>query len=130
MAITHEELHAGLVLHLDPDVLERDGGRYSCDPAYRVLDGHFFLCLAVGDSHSTWLPLYSNPGFGRTELSRGGRTGHPKWIAGTFYWHATQVWDAPHAAVDAASVAGGDMSAAGSRNELDPTKLPIKPHGC
>lgn len=122
--ITEAELIPGLVMHLDPDTLLAQGGTYSCSDDQRVRGGHFFLCLSVQGSLGCWLPLYSNPGVGRTQLTADGRSGHPKWTSGTFYWHQDQVWTAMYSAVVAAAAAGRDMSRAGSRNELDKLHLP------
>lgn len=35
------DITVGLVLHLDPDVLEKEGGTFTCDPAFRVQDQLF-----------------------------------------------------------------------------------------
>jgi hypothetical protein len=119
IGLSGSEIKAGLVLHLDPDVLEVKGGTFTCKPVSRVQDGHFFVCLSTSDGEATtWLPLFSNPGDGREALALTGRTGYPKWTRGTFYWHHDQVWAAPHEAVIAAAKAGGDMSRAGARNFL------------
>jgi hypothetical protein len=119
-----DEISPGLVLHLDPDVLEKLGGTFTCEPALRVQGGHFFVCLAANATSSHWLPLYSNPGVGRELLPSQGRTGHPKWTQGTYYWHEEQTWTASAAAIVDAAVAGGDRSRPGSRNRLDPGRLP------
>ena len=122
--MTEAEIVPGIVLHLDPDTLSDRGGTYTCTDAQRVQGGHFFICLSVDDGAGKWLPLYSNPGVGRDELTVNGRTGHPKWTKGTFYWHRDQVWTAPSVAVVAAASDGGDMSRPGSRNQLDESHLP------
>lgn len=125
MALNESDIQPGLVLHLDPDALESQGGTYTCDSSARVFGGHFFLCLAAGTARSVWLPLYSNSGMGRTGLTTNGRIGHPKWTKGTFYWHRDQIWKVPNAAVVAAAAAGGDMSQPGNRNSLDASLLPV-----
>jgi hypothetical protein len=122
--LTATEVEAGLVLHLDPDVLEQRGGTYTCGSDLRVQEGHFFVCLSVSGGAGVWLPLYSKSGVGRQPLAATGRSGHAKWTKGTFFWHTDQVWTAPHDAVVAAAKAGGDMSRSGSRNLLAPQALP------
>jgi len=116
--ITEDEIDLGVVLHLDPDELEACGAAYSCSEEARVTGGHFFLCIGADDSGGLWLPLYTNPGPGRTQLSTSGRMGHRNWTLGTFHYHLGQVWLATHHAVVRAAAAGGDMSAPGRRNRL------------
>lgn len=123
--ISEDEIDLGLILHLEPDHLEAGGGSYSCPAHMRVKGPHFFLCTAADEDVAVWLPLYSNPGIGRVELSREGRSGHPKWKNGTFYYHPDQVWGAPHAAAGNAAAAGGDLSAPDSRNFLSEDKIPL-----
>lgn len=125
--LNEAEIIPGLVLHLDPDTLENEGGTYTCTKSLRVQHGHFFLCLSATDTTGRWLPLYSEDGDGREKLGPDGRSGHSKWTKGTTYWHPAQVWTASHAAVVAAATDGGDMSRAGSRNTLDVSKLPKIP---
>jgi len=122
--ITDAEITPGLVLHLDPDTLAAQGATCTCTVGQRVQGGHFFLCLEVEGELAVWVPLYSNDGVGRSQLSANGRSGHRKWTTGTFYWYHGQVWRAPHPAVVAAADAGGDMSRAGSRNKLAQASLP------
>jgi hypothetical protein len=118
------EIKPGLVLHLDPETLEREGGTYACDASRRVQEGHFFLCLSTLKEVGWWLPLFSEPGDGRTKLSRDGRSGHEKWTTGECYWHKDQVWSAPHKAVIAAAIAGADQSSLALRNRLAGRALP------
>jgi len=122
--ITPAEITSGLVLHLDPDVLEQRGGTYECPPSFRVQNGHFFLCLDATKTEGRWLPLYTKDGKGRVEISRIGRTGHEKWTGGTFFYHEDQVWTAPHGAVVASADAGTDLSRKGQRNLLTKTRIP------
>jgi len=116
--VDDQEIDVGLVLHLDPDVLEDEGAVYLCSPDLRVRGGHFFLCIAADDSNGEWIPLYENPGPGRVEVPADGRRGHPKWTCGTCHLHIDQIWQASHTAVARAALAGGDLSQAGARNEL------------
>lgn len=122
--LSEPEITRGLVLHLDPDTLEREGGVYTCSADARVQSGHFFLCLSVGDAGGRWLPLYTNPGVGRRRLSPLGRSGHPKWTNAVCSYHVGQVWTAPHSAVMKAADAGRDMSRAGSRNTVANRYIP------
>jgi len=122
--VAPSEIVPGLVLHLDPDELERSGGTYSCPNPFRVQGGHFFVCLNVSGHIARWLPLYTNDGPGRTLLA-GSRSGHPKWTRATTYYHSGQVWTADHAAIAAAALAGGDLSSPASRNMLSRADVPV-----
>ena len=121
--VTRAEIVPGLVLHLDPDELERSGGTYSCAKPFRVQGGHFFVCLSVSDQEARWLPLYTNDGPGRTLLT-GSRSGHSKWTGATTYYHSGQIWTADHAAIAAAALAGRDLSTPGARNMLSRDDIP------
>lgn len=119
------EIAPGLVLHLDPDELEKHGGTYACAKHLRVRGGHFFLCLSVQGTAGRWAPMYSDdPRKERLAVSSEGRSGHWKWRDGTFYCHHSQIWLASHMAVELAAKAGGDRSMPGGRNVLDPNRLP------
>ena len=118
------EIGPGLLLHLDPDTLESGGGTYTCEPSRRVRGPHFFLCIAATATGARWLPLYSEAGVGRTEIPQAGRTGHPKWTNGTFFYHRAQVWSAGPSAVAAAAAAASDLSQPGQRNRLASTCIP------
>jgi len=119
-----KDIAVGLVLHLDPDRLEKDGGTYNCPPETRVQGQHFFLCVEVNEDQSKWLPLFTNAGPGRIALTTEGREGHEKWVDGTFHYHPGQVWSAPSKAVANAAMRAHDKSRRGSRNTLDPESLP------
>ena len=118
------DLKAGLVLHLDPDVLESSGGTYGCAAEQRVQGHHFFLCIEASGQTGRWLPVYSGPGIDRTKLPTRGRSGHPKWLNANAYYHVAQVWSAPCQAVIAAAIAGGDQSTKQKRNTLNTSLLP------
>ena len=102
------DICVGMVLHLDPDRLEAEGGTYTCDAAAKVVGQHFFVCLEAGASVTRWLPLYTNPGPGREQLSHAGSSGHPKWINGAHYYHPAQVWVASRQAVANAAARAHD----------------------
>src|ERR1043165_6193614 len=104
--VTEQELNFGLVLHLDPDVLEAHGATYSCDEKHRVKGHHFFVCTGADEETGLWLPLYSNTGIGRIKFPDEGRSGHPKWTEALCYYHPDQVWTAPHGAIVRAAEAG------------------------
>jgi hypothetical protein len=121
--VASSEIVPGLVLHLDPDELERSGGSYSCAKPFRVQGGHFFVCLRVSRRTGRWLPLYTNDGPGRIRLI-GSRSGHPKWTGATTYYHTGQVWTADHVAIAVAALAGGDLSSPELRNMLSRADIP------
>jgi hypothetical protein len=122
--LTEPEIFRGLVLHLDPDALEREGGTYSCLPDRRVHGGHFFLCLEVDAGQGEWLPLYTKDGVGRRVLEKDGRRGHSKWTSADCFYHVAQVWRAPHRAVILAAQRGKDMSSPGGRNSVSEEYVP------
>jgi hypothetical protein len=126
MALSNE-LAPGLVLHLDPATLEQAGGQTAVHAGLKVQDSHFFLCLA--EESGTWrlVPCYSALGPDRLPIEEANKSGHPKWTAGTTYFHPKQVWTANAGAIEAAAKAGGDMSRPGKRNWIDTTKTPNLP---
>jgi hypothetical protein len=123
--ISEAEIDFGLVLHLDPEELEAQGGTYTCPKEFRVQGRHFFICIGADEESALWLPLYSSPGIGRDMLTSEGRSGHSKWTKATCHYHRGQVWTASHAAVVSAARAGGDMSEPGRRNLLSDEFVPI-----
>lgn len=112
------EIEDGLVLHLDPDELEAEGGACTGAAGLRVQGSHFFVCIASDEQYGNWVPLFSVDGPMRVLLPDEEKAGHPKWCESTTYFHSQQVWQAPHSAVVAAAIAGGDLSRAGERNTL------------
>ena len=122
--ISEDEIGMELVLLLDPDALEAAGGKYSCSAKSRVQGDHFFLCVYADDDGGKWLPMFSAGSSGRVAISMDGRSGHPKWVKGTFHYHPMQVWDAPHSAVVEAADAAGDLSSASLRNTLHEDYFP------
>ena len=119
------DICVGMVLHLDPDRLEAEGGTYTCDAAAKVVGQHFFVCLEAGASVTRWLPLYTNPGPGREQLSHAGSSGHPKWINGAHYYHPAQVWVASRQAVANAAARAHDKTRRGSRNMVGVAHVPV-----
>ena len=117
MIATHE-IHEGLVLHLDPDELEAEGGVCTGAERGRVQGTHFFVCIAANEEVGNWVPLFSVAGPYRDLVPYAEKVGHPEWRKSTTYFHVRQVWQAPHSAVVAAAIAGGDLSRPGERNTL------------
>jgi len=113
------EIDTGLVLHLDPDVLEKEGGICKCKPELRVQGVHFFLCLGKATNESFWTPLYSRDGKGRVILDIAAKRGHPNWCAKTSYAHEETIWliKRPYAIYLAAGKAR-DKSRKGNRNSF------------
>ena len=118
------EISVGLALHLDPDTLENEGGKYTCAPHLRVTDQHFFVCVSVNGDLSRWVPLYTEAGLGRTEITTAEKQGHPKWAAGSGYWHKDQIWEASSNAVYLAAGRAHDKSRKGSRNTVKAASVP------
>lgn len=114
------EIKKGIVLHLDPDVLESCGGVPTGRPECRVRGVHFFVCVRHLDGFGMWMPLFSEPGICRVELPAAGRQGHFKWRTGTSHIHLKQAWSASDLAVVRAAHAGNELSRPGARNWADP----------
>ncbi|MCC6230049.1 MAG: hypothetical protein IT432_12595 [Phycisphaerales bacterium] len=124
MSVSESEIVVGLVLHMNPTGFGQDGASCTCAKDLQVQGGHFFLCVSVSGKASRWVPLYSNPGDGRTAISVSGRNGHTKWTKGVFYWHQEQIWTLTPEAVDGGASAGDDRSSVGRRNTLHPAQVP------
>lgn len=116
--IAMHEIKDGLVLYLDPDELEAEGAVCTGAGPARVQGAHFFVCIAANEASGNWVPLFSAAGPFRDLVPYEEKTGHPKWCETTTYFHTKQVWQAPHAAVVAASIAAGDLSQPSERNAL------------
>lgn len=119
--IQASEIRDGLVLCLDPDELEANGGGSNASNSIRVQGPHFFVCIAADDQTGNWVPLFSDPGHLREIFPNEEKAGHPKWCESETYFHAEQIWQAPHAAVVTAAIAGGDLSGPDSRITLTET---------
>ena len=118
------ELSVGMMVTLCPKTLLGLGGKPS-GPADRwVVGNHFFICLEAGDKRCRMLPLYSHDGPGRDSLSTDGRTGHPKWTEGTFFFHPVQTWVASRVSIARAAAVAGDLTRSGTRNMLAEELLP------
>ena len=117
MIATHE-IRGGIVLYLDPDELEAEGGMCTGAGPGRVEGAHFFVCIAANEQSGNWVPLFSGAGPYRDLVPYEEKAGHAGWRDSTTYFHERQVWQAPHSAVVAAAIAAGDLSEAGQRNTL------------
>jgi len=117
---SEDDIVEGLVLHLDPDVLEKSGGSYNVSKEIRVKGGHFFLCVQAGDDDGEWMPLFSSPSKDRVVIPFEGRTGDMKWVKGAAHLHPGQTWKAKHAAILLAAKAGKDISGPSSPRTLSP----------
>lgn len=117
MIATHE-IREGIVLYLDPDEFEAEGGVCTGAVPARAQGAHFFVCIAANEEVGNWVPLFSVAGPHRDLVPYHEKVGHPKWCESTTYFHRKQVWQAPHSAAVAAAIAGGDLSRPGERNTL------------
>lgn len=112
------EIRDGLVLLLDPDELEAEGGACTHGGSGRVQGPHFFVCIASDEEMGNWAPLFSRAGPLRELVPYEQKTGHARWRESTTYFHRREIWQAPHDAVVSAAIAGGDLSQPGERNAL------------
>lgn len=122
--VREDEIEVGLVLRLDPDVLEQAGGTYTGNAFVRVQGWHLFLCIEAFAERARWIPLFSRSSTHRSALPKRGRSGHEPWLSGTFNYHYGQIWSAPHSAVVDAAEAGRDPSTPGGRNWLRSDLVP------
>ena len=116
--IASHEIRDGIVLYLDPDELEAEGGVSNGAGPGRVAGAHFFVCIAADEATGNWVPLFSGAGPYRDLVPYDEKEGSASWRESTAYFHETQVWQAPHSAVVVASIAAGDPSQPGERNAL------------
>jgi hypothetical protein len=93
-AIGNEEVVAGLVAFLDPEVLAADDGVVTSKDPRRFRSGPF-VCISVGAEHSTWTPLTTEERHERLAIRREWRSGgHPQWLASDqFLTDGVNVWD-------------------------------------
>jgi hypothetical protein len=116
--IAKHEIKGGIVLYLDPDELDVEGGVCTGAGPDRVQSPHFFVCIVANEESGNWVPIFSVAGPFRDLVPYEEKVGNPKWRESTTWFHTKQVWQAPHSAVVAAAIAGGDLSRAGERNAL------------
>ena len=116
--IAKNEIRDGLVLYLESDELEAEGGVCTGADRGRVQGSYFFVCVAADGETGNWAPLFSEAGPYRELVPYDEKEGPKSWRESTTYFHETQVWQAPHTAVVTASIAAGDLSEAGARNRL------------
>ncbi len=79
------------------------------------LDKHYFLVLDRVGELAAITPLTSHPDEGGWKRIVG-KYGHPGWVGEPTYYHPSQLWPVPVAAVVAAARAAGDLSVLGWRN--------------
>ena len=113
----HQGLFPGLVLHLDPDVLRREGALCEGD---EVEGDHFFLCVSVEpDRDETfWVPLSSKARDGRVLLPSTTKRGDHSWVRRPTYAVGDQLWLATSMAVFEAARVARQYSCGGARNRL------------
>ncbi len=116
--IAKHEIKDGIVLYLEPDELEAEGGVCTGADRGRVQGTHFFVCIAANEESGNWVPIFSVAGPFRELVPYAEKVGQPGWCESTTWFHERQVWQAPHAAVISAAIAGGDLSQPGKRNAL------------
>jgi len=93
--IEADEIKDGLVLCLDPDELEANGGGSDTTDSIRVQGPHFFVCIAANEQTGNWVPLFSAPGRLRIILPNNEKSGHPKWCETETYFHGEQTGVSP-----------------------------------
>lgn len=118
------EIDVGLVLHLDPTQLVKEGATCTVDSDIRVEGQHFFLCVEKSILVSKWIPLFTSNGPGRIALNNSGLKGHPKWVATKPHYHPAQIWTATNEAVAHAAARAHDKSRNGSRNTVPLADVP------
>lgn len=123
--LTSQEIEAGLVLHVSPDALLREGAQPSSGANGPCFGDHWFLCVENSDSHGLWLPLFSRDLGRRKSISTTGRTGLPRWTAGVWHYETRQTWRMSHRAAVRGAEAGRDDTTPGRRNRLRPDRLPL-----
>ena len=87
-----DDVRRGLVLHLDPDILEREGAASNRHSQTRVRGLHWFVCLLVDRGDSIWTPLFSRPSSQRIEIPKAAKRGAFKWRSSTTYADPKQMW--------------------------------------
>lgn len=120
-----DEIVKGIVLHLDPDVLEKGGASYTCPSATRVQNPRFFMCVDLLECEmGLWAPIFPRQTSVRVQLDKSGAYGHPKWTSGDSFLDPNQIWQASHSVVADAAASGKDLSRPGARNGLAPGLVP------
>lgn len=118
--LSSDELQLGLVLHLDPAILEHEGGE-SYPPSKRRVEGdHYFLCIHSSRGLTCWVPLSSKDRRGRIRLSPFDKYGHVAWTRRSSYAIVAQFWLAPAEAVLEAAACAFEQSRPGHRNGVSP----------
>ena len=121
--LTADELKPRLVLHLDPAVLEDEGGQFFPPDERRVEGDHFFLCVALEDDHSYWVPLSSKAQPGRVRIAGTQKSGQPSWTRQDTYAVATSYCRASFSVVVAGATSALDQTRKGERNMVSDEAL-------
>jgi hypothetical protein len=109
VAVSIEEISAGMIVHLSPEILKALGGcEVKCPKGTEVQSDHYFLITEIAaDNKLLATPLYSENGGirDRVLLKETCKTGKPdQWIGQDSYYFKWQFWRIPATSVSAASV--------------------------
>lgn len=119
ISIQPDELEAGLVLFLEPTVLQLRGASNSVEyRSYEVAGTHPFLCCRKLDDVGLWMPIFSRPGADRILIPRDEKRGHAQWRARRSYFHPGQRWTIRTSIVLEAAEAAREKSSPGFRNRV------------
>ena len=135
MSVTHEEVTAGLVVHLDTAVLRQRGGALTNavlgPDGDRAVSGHHdFLILSVDvkSGMCTAVPLFPKSAVGNQPLEADKKVGRREWKESDTYFSRWQHWRVPTASIVAASAVDGSawdtrrLYAPADRSALDDIK--------
>jgi hypothetical protein len=107
MIVDPQELRPGLVLYLDPAILEQDSRTETVSPRDASIRGPHFFLLLPSPWQRRWLttPLYSRPGRARLRLDPKLKGGPSRpWHEHHSYLYRRQLWVAPISAIVDASI--------------------------
>lgn len=119
--ITQSEIQPGLVLHLSPSELQKNGAVANCKPGRAVFREGFFVCVSVQNNGSEWIPLFSKKATGSQLISAADKVGHHKWAMKDSFYNPYQVWTIPLLAVQPS--AKSDLSTPQKRNRITQNAL-------
>ena len=112
-----EDIGQGIVVFLDPDVLESQGAVFTSED-HRVQGPHFFLCLGAKEEETIWITLYSRQGLNRGTIPAYEQIGPHFEGKPSHYYHNDGLVLANREQVVAA--AGEDYSRRGGRRYVSP----------
>lgn len=115
-AVQPTEIQPGIVIHLDPAILRRNGGcetnaKRTSAKDHAVTGEHYFLILELCDENGKCIaaPLFSEDGKDKVLLRENLKVGEPnQWAGGIYHVFKWQLWRIPLRLVPLAS--GGDTS--------------------